>query len=116
VLFFVGGLLDGVYPGGRAWPPEAGNGAPWIAYAFGVMELLLAALIARGRDWAFFIAIGISAFFILERPLAPLMVNYTTLPGYLVHFLTAVAQVLTMFSALRVFRLLRSYLESPSSA
>ncbi len=110
-LFFVGGVLDGVYPGGRAWPPEAGNGAPWIAYASGVVELLLAGLIIRGRDWAFFAAIGIAAFFVLERPLAPLMLTYTTAPGYAVHFLTAIAQVFTMFSALRVFRLLRGYLE-----
>lgn len=114
-LFFASGVTDGVYPGGRAWPPAPGNGAPWIAYPFGVIELLLAALIVRGRDWAFFAAVGIAAFFIVERPLAPLIVNYTTLAGYAVHFLTGVAQVFTMFTALRVFRILRGYLESAAS-
>lgn len=115
LLFFAGGVADEVFPGGRNWPPSPGSGAPWIAYAFGWMELALAGLIIRGRDWAFFAAIGVSAFFILERPLGPLMVTYTSVEGYLVHFLTAVAQVFTMFALLRVFRLLRGYLESVSA-
>jgi hypothetical protein len=111
VLFLVSGLIDGVYPGGRNWPPSAGAGAPWIAYAFGAMEFFLALLIVRGRDWAFFATIGICAFFVLERPLGALAVPYTSAEGYAVHFATAVTQVCTMFAAIRVFRLLRGYLE-----
>lgn len=115
VLFFAGGVVDGVYPGGANWSLEPGNGAPWIAYAFAIVELLLAALIIRGSDLAFFLAFGVATFFILERPITPLMVPYTTPVGYAVHLVTAVVQVLTMFSALRVFRLLRGYLESATT-
>jgi hypothetical protein len=111
LLFLATGIVDGVYPGGRNWPPSPWGGAPWIAYAFGAVELLLAILVAKGRDWAFFAAIGISAFFALERPLGPLMVQYTSVEGYALHFMTGVAQLLTMFAAMRVFRTLHQYLE-----
>jgi len=108
-LFVVDGSLDGVYPGGSAWLGSGEyHGLGWIAYAFAAINALMAWSIARGSERTLLGRIGLSAFFLLERPLTTFLLGPKPAPSIAVHFVTAFIELVILVGALRVWRLGRS--------
>lgn len=96
ILFLVAGGLD-------AW-----HGAPDYAsiesYGFGVVNLVVAVLIARGNERILALRMGLAAFFVVERPVTALIFP-TPLDAVAVHFVTAVVELVILVSTLRVWHL-----------
>ena len=69
VLFVVDGVLDGVYPGGPAWFTGKYQNLAEISYVFAILNTVVAYLVARGSERSLMARIGLSAFFLVERPL-----------------------------------------------
>ena len=105
-LFVLDGYLDGVYPGGSVWLGSGEyHGLGWIAYAFAVLNALMALLIARGSEPTLLGRIGLSAFFLLERPLTAFLLGPKPAGSIAVHFVTAFIELVVLVGALRVWRL-----------
>ena len=105
VLFVVDGYLDGVYPGGPGWLGGEHYGLGWISYAFAVLTALVAVLIARGSERTLLGRIGLSAFFLLERPLTAFLLGPKPAASIAVHLVTALVELVILVGALRVWRL-----------
>ena len=109
VLFVVDGLLDGAYPGGEGWiggPAHYGLGV--IAYVFAVVNAGIALVIARGSERTLMGRIGLSAFFMVERPVTAFALGPKPVESIAVHLATAVVELVILLGALRVWRLGRS--------
>jgi hypothetical protein len=105
VLFVVDGILDGVYPGGPAWFTGKYQNLAEIAYIFAVLNTLVAYLVARGSERSLMARIGLSAFFLVERPLTAFILGPKELPAVVVHLVTAAVELVILVSAIRVWRL-----------
>lgn len=105
VLFVMDGLLDGVYPGGPAWFTGKYQNLAEIAYLFAIVNTLVAYFVARGSEQSLMARIGLSAFFLVERPLTAFILGPKELPAVLVHLATAVLELVILVSAVRVWRL-----------
>ncbi|MEP6693853.1 MAG: hypothetical protein ABJB39_04360 [Chloroflexota bacterium] len=105
VLFVVDGVLDGVYPGGPAWFTGKYENLAEIAYIFAIVNTLVAYLVARGSERSLMARIGLSAFFLFERPLTAFILGPKELPAIVVHIATAVVELVILVSAIRVWRL-----------
>jgi hypothetical protein len=105
VLFVVDGILDGVYPGGPAWFTGKYQNLAEIAYIFALLNTLVAYLVARGSERSLVARIGLSAFFLIERPLTAFILGPKELPAVVVHIATAVVELVILVSAVRVWRL-----------
>jgi hypothetical protein len=105
VLFVVDGILDGVYPGGPAWFTGKYQNLAEIAYVFAILNTLVAYLVARGSERSLMARIGLSAFFLVERPLTAFILGPKDLPAVVVHIATAVVELVILVSAVRVWRL-----------
>ena len=101
VLFVAAGVLDGVYPGGDAW--DLSNIAA-VSYLFAVINTVVAILVARGSERSLALRIGLSLFFVFERPASALLFAKST-PSMAVHFSTALVELIILVSAFRVWRL-----------
>jgi hypothetical protein len=112
VLFLVDGIFDGVYPGGPAWFTGKYENLAEIAYLFAIVNTLVAYLVARGSERSLVARIGLSAFFLIERPLTAFILGPKPLESIVTHFATALVELVILLSALRVWRLGRSYGES----
>jgi hypothetical protein len=109
VLFVVDGLLDGAYPGGDGWiggPAHYGLGV--IAYVFAIVNAGIALVIARGSERTLMGRIGLSAFFMLERPITAFALGPKPTASIAVHLATALVELVILLGALRVWRLGRS--------
>ena len=109
VLFVVDGLLDGAYPGGEGWiggPAHYGLGV--IAYVFAIVNAGIALVIARGSERTLMGRIGLSAFFMLERPVTAFALGPKPAASIAVHLATALVELVILLGALRVWRLGRS--------
>jgi hypothetical protein len=109
VLFVVDGLLDGAYPGGEGWiggPAHYGLGV--IAYVFAIVNAGIALVIARGSERTLMGRIGLSAFFMLERPVTAFALGPKPATSVAVHLATAIVELVILVGALRVWRLGRS--------
>ena len=109
VLFVVDGLLDGAYPGGEGWiggPAHYGLGA--IAYVFAIVNAGIAFVIARGSERTLMGRIGLSAFFMLERPITAFALGPKPGASVVVHLVTALVELVILLGALEVWRLGRS--------
>ncbi|HEY6203886.1 MAG TPA: hypothetical protein VI056_12705 [Candidatus Limnocylindria bacterium] len=104
-LFVVDGILDGVYPGGPAWFTGKYQNLAEIAYAFAILNTLVAYLVARGSERSLIARIGLSAFFVVERPLTAFILGPKELPAVVVHLATAVLELVILVTAVRVWRL-----------
>ena len=104
-LFVVDGILDGVYPGGPAWFTGKYQNLAEIAYVFAILNTLVAYLVARGSERSLMARIGLSAFFLIERPLTAFILGPKELPAVAVHIATAVVELVILVSAVRVWRL-----------
>ena len=105
VLFVVDGVLDGVYPGGPAWFTGKYQNLAEIAYVFAFLNTLVAYLVARGSERSLLARIGLSAFFLVERPLTAFALGPKELPAVIVHVVTAIVELVILVSAVRVWRL-----------
>lgn len=105
VLFVVDGVLDGVYPGGPAWFTGKFQNLAEIAYLFAIVNTLVAYFVARGSEQSLLARIGLSAFFLVERPLTAFVLGPKELPAVIVHIATAVVELVILVSAVRVWRL-----------
>lgn len=101
-LFVAAGLLDGVYPGGRTWPP---TDLAAISYLFAFVNTFVAVLVARGSERSLALRMGLSLFFVFERPASALLVSGKSTPSITVHLLTALVELVILASAIRVWRL-----------
>lgn len=101
VLFVAAGVLDGVYPGGGGWDlREIGA----LSYVFAIVNTVVAFLVARGSERSLALRIGLSLFFVFERPASALVFAKTT-PSIAVHVATALVELVILISAVRVWRL-----------
>ena len=116
VLFVVDGILDGVYPGGPAWFTGKYENIAEIAYVFAILNTLVAFLVARGSERSLIARIGLSAFFVVERPLTAFVLGPKDLPAIIVHLATAVVELVILVTAVRVWRLGHSIGEAEMSS
>lgn len=108
LLFVVDGVLDGVYPGGGAWFTGKYENLAEVAYVFALLNTLVAVLVARGSERSLVARIGLSAFFLLERPITAFALGPKPAASVAVHFGTALVELVILGSALRIWRLGRS--------
>ena len=88
-LFVAAGLIDGVYPGGGAW--SLGN-LSVLSYVFAVVNTAVAVLVARGSEKSLALRMGLSLFFVVERPLSAFFVGPRSTASIAVHLATAVGE------------------------
>ena len=105
LLFVVDGVLDGVYPGGPAWFTGKYQNLAEISYIFAILNTLVAYLVARGSERSLMARIGLSAFFLVERPITAFVLGPKELPAVIVHVATAVVELVILVAAVRVWRL-----------
>ena len=105
VLFVVDGILDGVYPGGPAWFTGKYQNLAEIAYVFAFLNTVVAYLVARGSERSLMARMGLSAFFLVERPLTAFVLGPKELAAVVVHVATALVELVILISAVRVWRL-----------
>lgn len=110
LLLVADGLLDGAYPGGSAWlTPEVYHGLGWTPYAFAAVNLIAAILVARGSERSLVGRIGLSGFFLVERPLTAFLLGPKPSAAVAVHAATALVELVILLGGLRVWRLGRSF-------
>jgi len=116
-LFVVDGWLDGAYPGGDGWiGGPAYHGLGVLAYIFAIINAAIALVIARGSERTLLGRIGLSAFFLAERPLTAYLLGEKPPLSVGVHLATAVVELVILLGALRVWRLGRSIEEPDMNA
>jgi len=116
-LFVVDGWLDGAYPGGDGWiGGPAYHGLGVLAYIFAIINAAIALVIARGSERTLLGRIGLSAFFLAERPLTAYLLGEKPPLSVGVHIATAVVELVILLGALRVWRLGRSIEEPDMNA
>ena len=101
VLFIAAGILDGSYPGG----PTPLFDLAAISYVFALVNTLVAILVARGSERSLALRMGLSLFFVFERPVSAFLIGQKTTPSIAVHLLTAVLELVVLLTAIRVWRL-----------
>ncbi len=105
-LFVADGVVDGVYPDGPAWIGSSTyHGLGVSSYVFAVFNLLIAILIAAGSERTLLARIGLSGFFIVERPLTAVILGPKPVTSIALHVVTAMIELVILLSALRVWRL-----------
>ncbi|HUG56301.1 MAG TPA: hypothetical protein VMJ92_04410 [Candidatus Limnocylindrales bacterium] len=109
VLFVVDGVLDGVYPGGPHGSLDAYHGLGGVAYVFAVLNAVVAILIARGSERTLATRIGLSAFFLVERPLSAFVLGPKPPESVVVHVFTGLVELVILVGAVRVWRIGHSY-------
>lgn len=105
VLFVVDGILDGVYPGGPGWFTGKYQNLAEIAYVFAILNAAVAYFVARGSERSLVARIGLSAFFLVERPLTAFILGPKELPAIIVHIATAAVELVILIAGIRVWRL-----------
>lgn len=102
VLFVAAGILDGAYPGGKTG--DLGDLAA-ISYVFALVNTLVAVLVARGSERSLALRMGLSLFFVFERPASAFLLGPKSMPSIGVHLGTALVELIILLSAIRVWRL-----------
>lgn len=100
-LFVAAGILDGVYPGGTAWSPNIAA----FSYLFALINTFVAVLVARGSERSLTLRMGLSIFFVIERPASAFLLGTKTAPSIAIHLATALVELVILVSAIRVWRL-----------
>jgi hypothetical protein len=101
VLFVLAGIFDGVYPGGAL--PFTDLAA--ISYVFAIINTVVAYLVARGSERSLALRMGLSLFFVVERPASAFIIGSHSTASIVVHLATAVVELVILISALGVWRL-----------
>lgn len=102
LLFLAAGILDGVYPGGPAWSATDLAG---LSYIFAVVNTLVAVLVARGSERSLALRMGLSLFFVFERPMSSFLIAEKSAASIAVHLATALVELVILVTAVRVWRL-----------
>ncbi|MGH2471986.1 MAG: hypothetical protein ACRDG6_06240 [Candidatus Limnocylindria bacterium] len=105
LLFVVDGFLDGAYPGGPAWFTDRYNNLAEISYVFAIINTAVAIMVARGSERSLQSRIGLSVFFLIERPITAFALGPKPIESVITHFATAGVELLILVTALRVWRL-----------
>ena len=105
LLFVVDGFFDGVYPGGPAWFTGRYNNLAEIAYLFAIVNTIVAVMVARGSERSLQSRIGLSVFFLIERPITAFALGPKPVESIVTHLATAGVELLILVTALRVWRL-----------
>jgi hypothetical protein len=105
LLFVVDGFFDGVYPGGPAWFTGRYNNLAEISYVFAILNTVVAVMVARGSERSLQSRIGLSVFFLIERPITAFALGPKPVESIITHFATAAVELLILITALRVWRL-----------
>jgi len=105
VLFVVDGIFDGVYPGGPAWFTGRYDNLAEISYVFAIINTVVAIMVARGSERSLQSRIGLSVFFLIERPVTAFALGPKPIESVATHFATAGVELLILVTALRVWRL-----------
>lgn len=105
ILFVVDGFFDGVYPGGAAWFTGRYDNLAEIAYLFAILNTVVAVMVARGSERSLQSRIGLSVFFLIERPITAFALGPKPVESIITHFATAAVELLILITALRVWRL-----------
>jgi len=116
VLFVAAGLLDGVYPGGPHGDIDSYHGLGWVTYVFAAVNALVAVLIARGSERTLALRIGLSAFFLVERPVSAFLLGPKSVESVVVHIVTALVELVILLGAVRVWQLGHSYVSGDLDA
>ncbi len=104
ILFFVAGVLNGVYPGGRGWLDHWGLG--WLTYVFGALNVLVAFWISRGSERGLVARIVLGAGFLAI--VALLALSQPTLVSVVIYVVTGLIEVVILLEAIRIWRIGRS--------
>jgi hypothetical protein len=105
LLFVVDGFFDGVYPGGPAWFTGKYENLAEISYLFAILNTIVALMVARGSERSLQSRIGLSVFFLIERPLTAFALGPKPIESVVTHFATAGIELLILVTAVRVWRL-----------
>jgi hypothetical protein len=105
LLFVVDGLLDGVYPGGPSWFTGKYGNLAEISYVFAIINTVVAVMVARGSERSLQSRIGLSVFFLIERPITAFALGAKPVESIATHFATAGVELLILVTALRVWQL-----------
>jgi hypothetical protein len=105
LLFVVDGVFDGVYPGGPAWFTGKYENLAEISYLFAIINTVVAVMVARGSERSLQSRIGLSIFFLIERPVTAFALGPKPIESIVTHFATAAIELLILVTALRVWRL-----------
>src|SRR5437879_3292072 len=105
VLFVVDGIFDGVYPGGAAWVTVKYDNLAEVSYLFAILNTVVASMVARGSERSLQSRIGLSVFFLIERPVTAFALGPKPVESIVTHFATAGVELLILITALRVWRL-----------
>lgn len=103
VLFVVDGVLDHNYLNQPIFDEYKGVG--WTSFVFAFANLLMAIAVARGSERTLLGRIALSAFFIVERPVTAFVLGEKPLAAVIVHFATALVELIILIEALRIWRL-----------
>jgi len=101
VLFVAAGILDGAYPGGPTPILDLAS----VSYVFALVNTLVAILVARGSERSLALRMGLSLFFVFERPVSAFLIGEKTTPSITVHLITALVELVILITAVRVWRL-----------
>lgn len=80
-------------------------GSTLESWGFGLANLVVALLIARGSERMLALRIGLAAFFVVERPLTAFAFGHRSDASLALHLVTAVVELVVLVSTLRVWRL-----------
>lgn len=101
VLFVLAGIFDGMYPGG----PVSFTDPAVVSYVFAIVNTVVAFLVARGSERSLALRMGLSLFFVVERPASAFLFGPRSTPSIAVHLATAAVELVILISALGVWRL-----------
>src|SRR5437588_10164023 len=68
LLFVLAGVLDGAYPGGASWFTGTSADFAALSYVFGLVNTVVALLVARGSERSLIARIALAGCFVRERP------------------------------------------------
>lgn len=100
VLFFVAGVLNGVYPGATGW--EAHGGYGWLTYVFGLLNLGVAAWIWRGSERGLVTRIVLGAVFLAI--VAALALAQPTTASLVLYVITGIIELVILLNAIRIWQ------------
>lgn len=104
LLFGLAGWLDGIHPGGSSWSLASYGGLGWTSYAFGLLNVLVAVLIARGSERFLILRIGLAAAFVVERTTTAFYPEPRSSASISVHLATALVEAVILTATWRLWR------------
>lgn len=105
LLFVLAGVLDGAYPGGASWFTGTSADFAALSYVFGLVNTVVALLVARGSERSLIARIALAGFFVIERPGSAFLFGEKSIPSIGTHLVTGAIELVILISALRVWRL-----------